>query len=205
MVGGIVLRECLASSEIAKVTSITRRASGVVHEKLNEIVLQDFLDYSSISEQFNDQDAVYYCQGVYTGQVPDDQFKLITYDYVKAFADMLKEQSPEATFCLLSGAGADQTEQSRMSFAKYKGMAENHLISKEFHKLYIFRPAYIYPVEKRKAPNFMYSFSRAIYPLFKAVYPKGVITSEQLGKAIFKAGLNGARKMILENQDIKEV
>ena len=90
-------------------------------------------------------------------------------------------------------------------FSGYKGMAENYLISKGFQQLSIFRPAYIYPVTPRKEPNIMYRITRKLYPLFKAVYPAGVITSEQLGEAIFQAGLSGAEKMVLENQDIKKI
>ena len=127
----------------------------------------------------------------------------ITVDFALAFADMLKKHSSSATLCFLSGNGADQTEKSRISFAKYKGMAENYLIKKDFEELYIFRPAYIYPVEERVEPNFSYRFFRKLYPLMKKIYPNGVITSEQLGQAMFKAGISGAKEMVLENPAIK--
>ncbi len=205
MIGGIVLRECLKSPEIEKVTSIVRRLSGITHDKLEEVIHQDFTDYSDIISHFKDQDIAHFCIGVYTGQVPDDQFKVITLDFAKAYADAVKQNSPGATLCLLSGQGADQTEKSRMSFAKYKGMAENYLISKKFDQLYLFRPSYIYPVEKRKEPNFSYRMFRSLYPLLKNLFPNMAITSEILGKAMFKAGLNGAGKMVLENEDIKKV
>lgn len=205
MVGGIVLRACLASSEIEKVYSIVRKPSGKTDSKLKEIVHKDFSDFSSIKEYFEGIDIGHFCVGVYTGQVDDDLFKKITVDFAKEFGNALKENSPNATLCFLSGAGADLKEKSRMSFAKYKGMAENHLMSQKTGKLYIFRPAYIYPVEKRKAPNFTYSISRKLYPLFKRVYSSGVITSQELANGMFKAGLSGAEKVILENNDIKKI
>jgi uncharacterized protein YbjT (DUF2867 family) len=34
-----------------------------------------------------------------------------------------------------------------MSFARYKGEAENALLAVGFPHVYLFRPAYIYPVE----------------------------------------------------------
>jgi hypothetical protein len=37
--------------------------------------------------------------------------------------------------------------------SRYKGEAENALHAAGFPRLYIFRPAYIYPVEPRKEPN----------------------------------------------------
>lgn len=205
MIGGIVLRECLHSTDIEKVTVLVRKPTGLRHPKLNEIVVADFLDYSTMASHFVQQDVAYFCIGVYTGQVPDNEFKTITVDYTRAFADALKQGSPNATFCFLSGDGADQKEKSRMSFARYKGMAENYLKSKQFGQLYIFRPGYIYPVEKRREPNFSYKLMRMLYPMINAISPSNLITSEQLGKAMYKVGLEGADKVILENADIKRI
>lgn len=203
MIGGIILRECLSSPEIGQITSIARKRSGMQHPKLTEVMLKDFLDYSGIIEHFHNQDIAYFCIGVYTGQLPDAEFKKITVDYTKAFADALKENSPNATFCFLSGDGADLKEKSRFSFARYKGMAENYLVSKQFPQLYSFRPGYIYPVEKRTEPNFSYRAMRSLYPLFKTLFPASVITSEEVGQGMFRAGIHGAPKTILGSSDIK--
>lgn len=205
MVGGIILQQCLADPEIEKITSIVRKASGLHHAKLEEIIHSDFSDYRDIEHHFKNQDVAYFCIGVYTGQVPDQDFKRITVDFTKAFADVLKANSPQVTFCFLSGQGADQKEKSRVSFARYKGMAENYLISKKFNGLHIFRPAYIYPVKKRKEPNFSYRLFRWLYPLVKSINSKWVITSEQLAQSMFRAGISGTDKVILENEDIKRV
>lgn len=203
MIGGIVLRECLENEAIGHVTSIVRRPSGVEHPKLTEVIQDDFLNYQGVTDHFQNQDIAFYCLGVYTGQVPRAQFREITVDYTVAFAEALKQESPEVTFCFLSGAGADQTEKSRVAFAKDKGVAENFLLRQDFGQTYLFRPAYIYPVVARKEPNFSYQIMRFLYPLFKSIYPNGVITSEQLGAAMFKAGFQGAPKRVLENVEIK--
>lgn len=203
MIGSIVLRECLRSEDVAAVTSLVRRPSGIEHPKLEEVVHGDFSDLGQIKEHFVNKDIAHFCIGVYTG-VDKELFEEVTVNQPKAFADALKAGSPNATLCFLSGAGADQTEKSRMAFARMKGIAENYLISKELGGLHIFRPGYIYPVEKRKEPNWMYSMSRAIYPVMKFVMKNSSITSEELGKAMFKAGLEGTAKTILENREIKE-
>mgnify|MGYP003433832515 FL=1 len=130
MIGGIILRSAMMSDAISQIVSLVRKPSGITHLTLKEITISDFLNYSDIKEQLTDFDAAYFCIGVYTGSVPDEQFKIITVDYAKAFIDVIKEQSPHANFCFLSGAGADLNEKSRLSFAKYKGMAENYLIQK---------------------------------------------------------------------------
>ena len=127
MVGSLTLSQCLASSEISKVISLVRRKSDNNHPKLNEIIISNFTDYSSQADLFKNIDIAFFCIGVYTGQVPDNKFKEITVDYAVAFAEALKTNSPTSTLCLLSCAGADRTEKSRVSFAKYKGMAENRI------------------------------------------------------------------------------
>lgn len=205
MVGNIIQRECLDSEMVSEVTSIVRRASGMKHPKLKEIVHQDFLDFSEIREHFAKKDVAYFCIGAYTGTVPDDKFKIITVDMAQSFANTVMEGNADITFCLLSGAGADPKEKSRVAFARYKGMAENYLIAKQFKNLNIFRPGYIYPVEKRAEPNLMYRVSRRLYPLLKNLMPGSAITSEELGKAMFKSGIEGANHGILENTEIKKL
>ncbi len=205
MVGGIILRESLQSADVEQVRVIVRRTQGISHPKLVEVIHKDFLDFSGIKEHFEGQDIAHFCIGVYTGAVPDAQFKTITVDFARSFADAVKNGSPNATFCFLSGAGADLKEKSRISFAKYKGMAENHLSSLDFQGLNIFRPAYIYPVEKREEPNFSYRLYRRLYPIMKAIYPSSAITSERLGKAMFTAGMNAENYGVLENTDIKKL
>lgn len=203
MVGSIVLRECLSSSEVTTITSLVRRPSGLNHPKLTEVMHSDFSDLNAVKDHFQGKDVAHFCIGVYTGAVPDAQFREITVDHAIAFGDALNAGSPKATLCFLSGAGADQSETSRMAFARYKGMAENHLLQRHFGGLHIFRPAYIYPVEKREEPSFSYRLTRKLYPLLKTLFPGSVITSEQLGQAIFKAGISSAEKTILENKEIK--
>lgn len=204
MIGGLVLEHCLQSPEIERVTIIVRRPTGIADDKLTEIIHSDYNNYAAIEDHFKDKDVAYYCIGVYTGAVPRDEFREITVDYTMAFAETLKKHSPVAAFCFLSGMGADRTETSRTMFAKDKGIAENFLLNQNFGKLYIFRPAYIYPVTPRKEPNLSYRVMRAVYPIFKVIYPNGAITSVELARAIFLCGLKGWDKDTLENRDIKE-
>ncbi|MEM8522999.1 MAG: NAD(P)H-binding protein [Bacteroidota bacterium] len=204
MVGSLILEYALASPDIAKVTTLVRKATRNQHPKLNEVIIANFKDYSNQTALFENIDAAYFCVGVYTGQVKDDLFREITLDYSVAFAKAVERNSPNATLCLLSGAGADRTEKSRMAFAKYKGMSENQLSAMNLGAFYAFRPGYIYPVTPRNEPNMMYRVSRALYPLVRLFGKNASIKSTELASAMFKVGLNGARKGILENRDILE-
>lgn len=205
MIGGLILQDCLKSTEIKSVISIVRKPSGIKHKKLKEIIYSDFLDYSQIAAQFKNIDVAYYCIGVYTGAVPRDKFREITVDYTKAFAKILKEQSPGATLCFLSGMGADRTEKSRAMFAQDKGIAENFLLKQTFKELYLFRPGYIYPVTPRKEPNFSYKVFRWLYPVMRRIIPNGVIPSTDLARVIFSTGLHGGSQDTYENKDIRQL
>ena len=201
MVGSLVLNACLASHNITEVISFVRKASNKKHPKLNEIIVNNFEDYTEYSHHFHNITAAFFCIGVYTGQVADNIFKRITVNYATSFGKTLSENSPKARLCLLSGAGADPTEKSRTSFARYKGMAENQLkqLDLEFYSL---RPAYIYPSIPREEPNMMYRVSKWLYPLIKCLGNKYSITSQQLAYAMFKIGTEGTQKSILENDDL---
>ena len=208
MVGGLALRLCLENPNIQRVTVIGRRKVGVEHEKLQEVIHDDFLDYSAVSDALKDQDIALFCLGVYTGAVPDDEFKKITVDYTLAFAETLKKQSQDATFCLLSGMGADRTEKSRTSFARYKGMAENGLADMGFKRLHFFRPGYVYPVTPRDEPNIWYRLYRRIYPLISRLFPGASVTSEALALAMVYTGLHNTDVVAgpeIENKDIQTI
>lgn len=202
MIGNLILKNCIESDKITEVIVLLRKPTkGIMNKKVKEIIIKDFGNYAKQNTFFENVDIAFFCIGVYTGQVKDEQFKIITIDYAVEFAKKLKENSKNATLCLLSGAGADRTEKSRTSFARYKGMAENQ-ISKLGLKFFTFRPGYIYPVTPRKEPSLMYRFLRIIYPLLRLMGNNSSIKSTELATAMFKVGLKGAEKEILENRDI---
>jgi uncharacterized protein YbjT (DUF2867 family) len=127
-------------------------------------------------------------------------------DYTIEFARVLHAGSPEAAFSLLSGKGADPTGRSRMPFARYKGEAEKALLAAGFPRVYVFRPAYIYPVEPRKEPNFSYRLLRAIYPAFRLLFPNQVIRADDLARAMLNVVVQKTSERetrVFENRDIR--
>lgn len=205
MVGGLILQNCLERNDVAQVTSIVRRPTGIQHQKLVEVIRDDFLNFKSVEAHFKDQDVCYFCIGVYTGQVPKDEFVRITVGFTKSFAETLKRCSPDAVFCFLSGGGADAKEKSSILFAREKGKAENILLSLKFKATYIFRPGYIYPVTPRKEPNLSYRIFRVLYKYFMAyVFPAVGTTSVQLADAMTEVGLNGGSHTYYENNLIRK-
>ncbi len=206
MVGGYALRYALDDPSIGVVTVIGRKKLGLAHPKIKEVLHEDFADCSTLARPLSGQDAAIFCLGVYTGAVPDTEFRKITVDYTIEFARVLGASSPGAAFSFLSGSGADQTGRSRMAFARYKGEAEKALLATGFPRLYIFRPAYIYPVKSRSEPNFNYRLLRVIYPVFRRLFPNQVIQADDLAQVMVDVAVRGKREresVVLENREIR--
>jgi uncharacterized protein YbjT (DUF2867 family) len=206
MVGGYALRYALDNPTIGRVTVIGRRKLGISHPKLDEVVKRDFADCSALAETLSDQDAAIFCLGAYTGSVSDAELRKVTVDYAIEFVRVLHSGSPDAAFSFLSGSGADPTGRSRMAFARYKGEAENAVLAAGFPRVYIFRPAYIYPVELRKEPNLSYRILRMIYPVFRVLFPNQVIPADQLARAMVDVAVRKTEEraaVVLENREIR--
>ena len=202
MVGNELLKICLESKEINKIYLLSRNPSTHKNPKVQEIIINDFLNYNSISSISDQIDVVFFCIGVYTGAVDKNLFKQITVDYPTALGKKIIAHWPLSKFILLSGAGADRTEKSRVLFAKYKGIAENQLYQLFKNNFYSARPGYIYPVIKRKEPNFMYRLFRIVYPIIKCLGKKISITSVQLAKAMFVMGVREQHQTAFENDEM---
>jgi uncharacterized protein YbjT (DUF2867 family) len=206
MVGGYALRYALQRPDVEHVTSVGRRKLGISHSKLTEVLHPDFADCSALAQTLTGRDAAIFCLGTYTGVVTDLELRRITVDYTVEFARVLRASSPDAGFSFLSGNGADPTGQSRIAFARYKGEAEKALLAAGFPRVYIFRPAYIYPVEPRKEPNFSYRLLRAIYPAFRVLFPNLVIRADDLARAMVEVAVRPTGEgevVVFENRDIR--
>jgi len=120
-----------------------------------------------------------------------------------------------AVFCLgtYTGSVADAelrkiTVDYTIEFARYKGEAEKALIAAGFPRVFIFRPAYIYPVKPRLEPNFSYRLLRAIYPAFRILFPNQVIRADDLARAMVDVAIRGEGErggLVFENRDIRAI
>src|ERR1700759_2537834 len=125
-VGDEVLRQALDDPSIDQVVVLTRRPVGVSNPKLNEIVLDDFLDYSGLGDQLK-ADACIWCLGVSQTAVSKDEYIKITLDYTIAAARAMLAANPQIRFCFVSGRGADWDEKSMTLYGKIKGRTEKEL------------------------------------------------------------------------------
>jgi uncharacterized protein YbjT (DUF2867 family) len=205
MVGGYALRYALDHPAVDRVTAVGRRKLGISNPKLEEVLHSDFADCSALAAPIGGHDAAVFCLGAYTGAVSNSELRKVTVDYTIEFARVFHAASPAAAFSFLSGSGADPTGRSRLAFARYKGEAENAIRAVGFSHVYIFRPAYIYPVQPRTEPSLGYRVLRTIYPAFRMLFPNQVIRADDLARAMVDIAISANGEpgaLVLENLDI---
>lgn len=203
MVGEGVMHECLQHPQIESVLIVNRRPSGFTHPKLTEIIHPDFFDLSAIESQLAGYDACYFCLGVSSvGMNEADYFKM-THTLTLHFAETLSRINPGVmTFCYVSGAATDSSEQGRSMWARVKGKTENDLMKLAFKKAYAFRPGYMQPTPGLKNSLKYYKYISWMYPALRALFPGAVSTLAELGQAMIQVSLHGTDKQVLEVKDI---
>jgi uncharacterized protein YbjT (DUF2867 family) len=209
MVGQGVLRECLLDPDVESVVSIGRGVSGQQHPKLRELLHNNFLDFSTIEDQLSGFDACFFCLGVSSAGMNEEQYQRITYGFAIAAARVLARVSSNLTFIYVSGMGTDSSERGRSMWARVKGKTENELLRLPFRAAYMFRPGGIVPLHGVRSKTKLYRvFYVLLGPLlspFYTLFPKYVTTTEQIGRAMLKVAKQGWPKSVLETSDINQV
>jgi len=209
MVGQGVLRACLLDPEVTEVVTVVRRPLGRSHDRLREVVHQDFTDFTAVAETLAGATACFFCLGVSSaGRSPAD-YQRVTYEYPLAAAQALAADDHELTFTYVSGEGTDSSERGRSAWARVKGRTENALLSMDM-RAYMFRPGYIQPVhgETSRTPWYrvLYTLGHVLYPLLRRVAAGHVTTTERLGRAMLAVvRLRGGGPHILHSPEINRL
>ena len=207
MVGQGVLIECLDDAGVQRVVSVVRRPTGVTHAKLTEIVHADFLDYTAIEPSLRDIDACFFCLGVSSIGMKEEDYRHITYDFTLAAATTLHRLNPKLVFIYVSGAGTDSTEKGRSMWARVKGKTENDL-AKLCATAYAFRPGYIHPekgvASRTKWIRVASTVLRPVGFLLKQ-FPGAGTSTDVLGRAMIAAVRSGAPSHVVELREINKL
>ena len=201
MVGEGVLLACLDHPDVEQVLVINRKPGEVSHAKLREIIHTDFFDLAPIASQLTGYNACFFCLGVSSIGVSKEDYKRTTYDLTLHVAQLLAKSNPEMTFCYVTGAGTDSSEQGRIAWANVKGATENALM-RLFKHAYMFRPGFMKASPGQKNVKSYYTYIAWLYPIGRAVYPAGFCTLQEVGLAMINAARKGYPKQILEVKDI---
>jgi len=205
MLGKGVLYECLRDPEVSGVTAVGRASCGVTDGKLTEIVTADLF---ALGEGLDGFDVCLYCLGATSVGATEEAYRRVTVDLTRAVAEAMVARNPAMQFLFISGRGSDSTGTSGQMWARVKGEAENLLFAMPFASVYVFRPGAVHSVHGTEPrggwTRAMYRVLGPLLPLFRAVAPRAVSTTEELGKAMLRVARHGFSKKILESTDFRE-
>ncbi|AZA58416.1 MULTISPECIES: NAD-dependent epimerase/dehydratase family protein [Chryseobacterium] len=202
MVGEGVLMECLENPNISEVLSISRKPSGKKHAKLKEYIVSDFLAMNLYDENLKGYDAVFFCAGISSVGMNEEEYTRITFDMTIHFAKAALSQNPDMVFNYVSGMYTDSTESGKIMWARVKGKTENTISKLGFRAAYNFRPGFMKPVEGQK--NIKWFFKPFIW-FFPVIFPSKSLTLHEVGRAMIKTVQKGYPTSTLEIRDIKNL
>ena len=207
MVGQAVLRECLAARDVDLVQTVGRTGTGTRDPKLRETIHPNLFDAAAMGDRLTGFDACFFCLGVSSAGMTEDEYTRLTYNLTTTIAETLARLNPSMTFVYVSGSGTDSSEKGRSMWARIKGRTENALLRMPFRAAYMFRPGLIVPLNgiqsKTKSYRSFYSGAKPLLPIFHRLFPRQVLTTEEIGQAMLIAARSGAPKHVLEARDIR--
>lgn len=202
MVGEGVLFECLENPSVNEVLIVSRKHYNINHPKLKELLVPDFLQLDKFSEKLTGYDACFYCAGISSVGVKEDEYNRITYDTTVTFAKTLLRLNPDMVFNFVSGNRTDSTEKGKVMWARIKGKTENALMKLPFKGQYNFRPAIMKGTRGQVNVKRVY---KILAPLIAPFFPQKTLTLKQVGEAMINTVLRGYPKQILEVNDIEQL
>lgn len=134
LVGSEVVQQLLATRAYEKVITIVRRSPGIMHDKLEEKVVN--FDELTLDEPI---DHVYCCLGTTIKKAKTKEaFQKVDLDYPLLLAKLAKKHQA-SQFLVISSMGA--SVKSPFFYSRVKGELEQRLQELELNGLHIFRPS----------------------------------------------------------------
>lgn len=205
MVGEGVLFECLQNPQVTEVLIVGRKPYAMKHEKLKELIVPDFMKAEEYADQLKGYDACFFCAGISSVGMKEEEYTRITYDITLHFAKTLVENNTNMVFTYVSGSHTDSSEKGRIMWARVKGRTENALMRLPFKGVYNFRPGLMTPTKGQKNIKTAYKIIGVLYYALKVILPIKGIPLQDLGLAMINSVQKGYNKQILEIDDIKKL
>ena len=205
MVGAGTLREALAAPEVEAVLSVGRRACGVVHPKLRELLLPDLFDLAAAEPQLVGFDACAWAVGVSSLGLDEPAYARVTEELTLLWARTLLRLNPAFSFCYCSAMGAD----GGSMWARVRRRVESQLEALPFRHVGCVRPGFIQPGPGIRSQVKLYQafmvLLRPLFPLLVRGVPRLFTSSQRLGRAMLRVVQGRADRFILESADINRL
>jgi uncharacterized protein YbjT (DUF2867 family) len=205
MVGQGVLLECLRDARATRVTAVGRTPLEHEDTKLEQRIARDLFAPDSFLRDLPTVDACFFCLGVSSAGLDEAAYRRVTQDLTLAVARPLAAANAAMAFVYVSGAGTDSTERGRTMWARVKGATENALLALPF-RAFAFRPGIIQPldgiVSKTASYRWFYVVAGPFLSLARSAFPRHVLTTAQMGRAMIAVAADGYPSRVLEAADI---
>ncbi len=91
-------------------------------------------------------------------------------------------------------------------WARVKGETENAVQALPFRSVFLFRPGVIVPLDgirsRTRAYRLLYSVGWPLLPLLQRVFPRAIVTTREVGRAMLHVARAGWPRPVLEIRDI---
>ncbi|MBM6993553.1 MAG: NAD-dependent epimerase/dehydratase family protein [Prevotella sp.] len=197
-VGEGALLELLKIDEVEKVLSVSRKSTGVSHEKLEEYIVADFMTLKKDDAHFKGYDAVFFIAGITSVGTPKDVYVRISQEIPLHFADIMPDKE-QMTYIYLSGAGTSPT--GKQFWQQVKSKTEAEIQTKGFKRTFGFRPAIMKWSKGQKHIQTMQYLFMPFYPLFRIF---GLANSmEEIARSMLTLTCAGYNKFEISPKDIR--
>lgn len=192
-----VLLSLLQRTDIEKVLSVSRRSCEIIHPKLEEYIVADFMDLPVNDPKLQGYDACFFCAGKSNFGMSRKEYYHLSYQITLHFAAAIGA-NPDFVFIYLSGAGTN--DRSLQFWSRTKAKAETDLRAVGFKAAYGFRPAGMKPVKGQRRLQGWGKY----HWLFTWI-PGFANTIEQVTEAMVICARDGYSRPIIEVSDINKL
>jgi len=199
-VGEGTLLELLKVDTVEKVLSVSRKPTGITHEKLQEYIVPDFMHLKAGDDHFKDYDAVFFIAGITSVGTPKDTYVRISQEIPLHFADIMPDKE-RMTFIYLSGAGT--SPDGKQFWQQVKSKTEQEIQSKGFKRAFGFRPAIMRWAKGQKHIQTMQYFFLPFYPLFRLIGQGN--SMKEIALSMLTLVRDGYDKLAITPKDIIEL
>lgn len=196
-VGEGTMLELLKVDAVEKVLSVSRKPTGVKHEKLEEYIVPDFMQLKEGDEHFNGYDAVFFIAGITSVGTPKDVYVRISQEIPLHFAYIMPEKE-RMTFIYLSGAGT--TPNGKQFWQQVKSTTEKEIQTMGFKRTFGFRPAIMKWAKGQKHIQAMQYLFLPFYPLLRLMGQANSMKEIALSQLVLSR--DGYHKFAINPKDI---
>ena len=199
-VGEGTLLELLKVDSVEKVLSVSRKPTGIRHEKLEEYLVSDFIQLREGDAHFKNYDAVFFIAGITSVGTPKDAYVRISQENPLHFADIMPDKE-RMTFIYLSGAGT--SPDGKQFWQQVKSKTEAEIQTKGFKRAFALRPAIMKWAKGQKHIQTMQYFFLPFYPLFRLLGQGN--SMKEIALSMLTLVRDGHDKLAITPKDIIEL